>query len=207
MSTDPKPKKVKVQNIRPVQPNIDQSKRNLLSYWWTVPVAGTLGTFAYMGFYANRVTFGKKTAGEPEYLPKDRQEVANIKQLTGPFSSLDFTFGQTPCMLLELPAANLSSIVVQNRHFAAYSRLCTHQGCPVVNVQNTELLALNYNYRADHAMLGCPCHLSIFDPLSNGDSVFGQALYPLPRVQLEAKGSVLFAVGIEQDPRTNDNKG
>ena len=49
--------------------------------------------------------------------------------------------------------------------------------------------------------LACPCHLSVFDPLGAGRAVSGPARDPLPRVQLEARGAELWAVGLEAPAR------
>ena len=52
-----------------MRPGPHLSRRQLLERWWVVPVAGTLGAFGYMGWYASQVTFGKREAGEPEFQP------------------------------------------------------------------------------------------------------------------------------------------
>ena len=57
-----------------LNPNL--SRRRLLERWWVVPVAGTLGAFGYMGWYASRVTLGKREAGEPEFEAGDAVRVA-----------------------------------------------------------------------------------------------------------------------------------
>lgn len=180
---------------------VDESKRTLLSYWWVLPVAGTLGTFGYMANYARRVTVDKRHPGEPRFEPGPRQAVAALADFGGAYTFREFTYQNTPCIAVELPEPNAASVTAGGRHFAAYSRLCTHQGCPVNLVEDTELLALSYNYRAEHPMLGCRCHFSVFDPQQGGASVFGKALFPLARLRLEAEGERLYALGLEPDPR------
>jgi ubiquinol-cytochrome c reductase iron-sulfur subunit len=54
----------------------------------------------------------------------------------------------------------------------AYSKLCTHAGCPVGL------------YRAEAHQLLCPCHQSTFDVLSGAEPVFGPAARPLPQLPL-----------------------
>lgn len=68
--------------------------------------------------------------------------------------------------------------------YLAYSRVCTHAGCPV---------AL---YRAQQQQLMCPCHQSVFDVTNNGAVVSGPADAPLPRlpIAIDADG-VLVALG------------
>jgi ubiquinol-cytochrome c reductase iron-sulfur subunit len=64
--------------------------------------------------------------------------------------------------------------------FVAYSKVCTHAGCPV---------AL---YREGPQQLMCPCHQSTFDVLDGGTVVFGPAARSLPQLplQVDADGTV-----------------
>jgi quinol---cytochrome c reductase iron-sulfur subunit len=57
--------------------------------------------------------------------------------------------------------------------FFAYSKVCTHAGCPV---------AL---YRAQARQLMCPCHQSVFNVVDDGAVVSGPADHALPRLPLE----------------------
>ncbi|HET6380086.1 MAG TPA: Rieske (2Fe-2S) protein [candidate division Zixibacteria bacterium] len=57
--------------------------------------------------------------------------------------------------------------------FVAYSKLCTHAGCPVGL------------YRAEDRVLICPCHQSTFDVTRGAMPVFGPAARPLPQLPLE----------------------
>jgi ubiquinol-cytochrome c reductase iron-sulfur subunit len=63
--------------------------------------------------------------------------------------------------------------------FVAYSKLCTHAGCPVGL------------YRAGEHRLICPCHQSTFDVLDGAVPSFGPAARPLPQlpIRLEADGT------------------
>ena len=54
----------------------------------------------------------------------------------------------------------------------AYSKICTHVGCPVAPL------------RADHAPLLCPCHQSTFDVADGGKVVFGPAARTLPQLAI-----------------------
>jgi ubiquinol-cytochrome c reductase iron-sulfur subunit len=54
----------------------------------------------------------------------------------------------------------------------AYSKLCTHTGCPVGL------------YQTDLDLLLCPCHQSTFDVLNGAKPVFGPAARPLPQLPL-----------------------
>jgi ubiquinol-cytochrome c reductase iron-sulfur subunit len=54
----------------------------------------------------------------------------------------------------------------------AYSKVCTHAGCPVGL------------YQADIQQLLCPCHQSSFDVLRGAKPVSGPAAWPLPQLPL-----------------------
>lgn len=66
----------------------------------------------------------------------------------------------------------------------AYSKLCTHTGCPVGLYQQEEQLLL------------CPCHQSTFDVLDGAEPVFGPATRPLPQLPIGLDGEgFLVALG------------
>jgi len=54
----------------------------------------------------------------------------------------------------------------------AYSKICTHVGCPV---------AL-YEQRTHHLL--CPCHQSTFDVVNHCQVIFGPAARPLPQLPI-----------------------
>ena len=54
----------------------------------------------------------------------------------------------------------------------AYSRICTHVGCPVGL----------YEQRTHHLL--CPCHQSTFDLTDSGNVVFGPAARRLPQLAI-----------------------
>jgi ubiquinol-cytochrome c reductase iron-sulfur subunit len=56
--------------------------------------------------------------------------------------------------------------------FIAYSKVCTHAGCPVGL------------YQAESHQLLCPCHQSAFDVLDAAKVVFGPAFRALPQLPL-----------------------
>jgi ubiquinol-cytochrome c reductase iron-sulfur subunit len=58
----------------------------------------------------------------------------------------------------------------------AYSKLCTHVGCPVGL------------YQAEEGLLLCPCHQSTFDVLDGARPIFGPAARSLPQLPLDVDG-------------------
>jgi ubiquinol-cytochrome c reductase iron-sulfur subunit len=77
---------------------------------------------------------------------------------------------RVPKGLLQLPADRLAA--APDGIYVAYSKLCTHAGCPVGL------------YRAQNRTLLCPCHQSQFDVLDGGKPFFGPAARPLPQLPL-----------------------
>ncbi len=65
--------------------------------------------------------------------------------------------------------------------YLAYSKLCTHVGCPVGL------------FLSDRNLLVCPCHQSMFDVANGAVPVSGPASRPLPRlpIQLQPDGTFI----------------
>jgi ubiquinol-cytochrome c reductase iron-sulfur subunit len=92
-----------------------------------------------------------------------------------------------PRGLLRLPPDRLAA-VPQGTH-VAYSKICTHAGCPVGL------------YRATERSLLCPCHQSQFDVLDGAKPFFGPAARPLPQLPLGVDDEgVLVAQGDFYEP-------
>jgi ubiquinol-cytochrome c reductase iron-sulfur subunit len=94
---------------------------------------------------------------------------------------------RVPKGLLQLPADRLAA--VPDGIYIAYSKLCTHAGCPVGL------------YRAQNRTLLCPCHQSQFDVLDGGKPFFGPAARPLPQLPLGVdQAGFLVALGDFYEP-------
>ena len=72
--------------------------------------------------------------------------------------------------------------------FLAYSKMCTHAGCPVGL------------YERQLELLICPCHQSMFDVANNATPIFGPAPRPLPQLPLyiDSKGYLRSQSGFGQ---------
>lgn len=70
----------------------------------------------------------------------------------------------------------------------AYSKICTHVGCPVGL----------YEHRTHHLL--CPCHQSTFDVANDAAVIFGPAHRPLPQLQItvDAQGYLVAAAPFQQ---------
>ena len=74
--------------------------------------------------------------------------------------------------------------------YVAYSKLCTHLGCPVGL------------YQEQTQQLVCPCHQSIFNVLAGAVPEFGPAPRPLPQlpITVDAAGWLVANGGFNQAP-------
>ena len=70
----------------------------------------------------------------------------------------------------------------------AYSKICTHVGCPVGL----------YEHRTHHLL--CPCHQSTFDVTQDCKVIFGPAHRPLPQLQItvDTEGYLIAAAPFQQ---------
>jgi ubiquinol-cytochrome c reductase iron-sulfur subunit len=79
-------------------------------------------------------------------------------------------------MLIRVGSANIATKPGREtwgpRGYLAYSKVCTHAGCPVGL------------YQEETQQLLCPCHQSLFDVLDGAQPVFGPAPRPLPQLAL-----------------------
>ncbi|MDP5181816.1 Rieske (2Fe-2S) protein [Blastococcus sp. BMG 814] len=80
-------------------------------------------------------------------------------------------------VLLRLPPEDVPLLPGETARFAvegivAFSKLCTHAGCPVGLYEQTT------------RQLFCPCHQSVFDVLRGAEPTAGPAVRPLPQLPL-----------------------
>ena len=88
-------------------------------------------------------------------------------------------------VLIRLPDGLAESV----QGYIAYSKVCTHAGCPV---------AL---YRRTAKELMCPCHQSVFDVVEDGAVVSGPADHALPRLPIAVgRDDCLIATGDYPEP-------
>jgi ubiquinol-cytochrome c reductase iron-sulfur subunit len=86
----------------------------------------------------------------------------------------------TPVMLIRFKAEDAQHIVKRKGQedfnygtYYAYSKICTHLGCPASLYESIKNIAL------------CPCHQSEFDALEYMRPVFGPAARPLPQLPID----------------------
>ncbi len=83
------------------------------------------------------------------------------------------------------PGEHDSCVLVRpdDKTLVAFSQKCTHLSCAVVP-------------RPERGCFHCPCHEGFFD-LVTGEPIAGPPRRPLPKINLEVKGGVIYATGVE----------
>lgn len=177
----------------------DGDRRRLVAWLWRLPVLAALGGAGW-GAWRFAVHLDKRRADPaPAFAPVAPVPVAPLAAFGAPWSAVEFAVGAVPALALRLPEAIPGALTTPaGAILAGFSRVCTHQGCPVTLARDTETLAVAFNHRSDHPALACACHFSVFDPLRAGEAVSGPARLPLPRVRLElADDDQVVATGLE----------
>jgi Rieske Fe-S protein len=109
--------------------------------------------------------------------PPSAQPIVKVEEMrVGDVRPFHYPDAGEPCLLLR-PDENT---------FVAFRQKCTHLGCAVAPV-------------AGRTALRCPCHNGYFDAAS-GRPLAGPPRRPLPRVVLERRDGVVYAVGVEETP-------
>ncbi len=181
------------------QTEVDEQRRELMRWAWRLPVLLALGGAGAGGIIALRVHFGKgRPDPNPSFESRPPLRVAAVSELATVWAAVPFSYETIPSILLRLPEAIPGGLSHDGAHFAAFSRICTHQRCLVELNTSPEAIAVATNHRTDRPALICGCHLSVFEPDDAGRAVSGPAVEPLPRLALELRDGALHAVGLER---------
>ena len=122
-----------------------------------------------------------------------RPEDIELESVTTVYPEGEVGSADSQAVLVKV-APELLALSRRNRDWApegcvAYSKICTHAGCPVGL------------YRAEAHELLCPCHQSTFDVLRGAAPVFGPAARALPQLPLEIDADgYLVAAGDFPEP-------
>jgi hypothetical protein len=130
-------------------------------------------------------------------------EVATVEELAKPWSSKRFiyrvpvTHAEIPAMVVHLPGGA----------YWGFSLREPFGTCEMEFVTDLNRLATNYNYRADHPMLGDPCNRTVFDLLHYGNNpdgllvrgqiAQGAAVRPPIAIEIRARGKKIVAEKME----------
>jgi ubiquinol-cytochrome c reductase iron-sulfur subunit len=120
---------------------------------------------------ASDLEIGDLFNAEPEALFPTEEN--GLPELEG--SHLQIAKAKAAIVMLRMDPDDIVSPVTRNwsvNGIVAYSKICTHVGCPI-----------SLNERTTHNLL-CPCHQSTFDLADSGKVVFGPAGRHLPQLPL-----------------------
>jgi ubiquinol-cytochrome c reductase iron-sulfur subunit len=184
LPSDPQEYEALFEEFYPREPNIH--RRKLLVGMSTV--VGTTVIAAWVSVF--RSFFGSSPYGAPlasriwtrgQRLITDTGEIASIHSLKPGGSVIVFPedlygYVSAQTILLRVPEQYLR--LPKGRAdwapmgYLAYSRVCTHAGCPVGL------------FEAENDLLLCPCHQSTFNVLDGAEPTGGPAARPLPQLPL-----------------------
>lgn len=111
------------------------------------------------------------TAAVPPQVPVARREEMGV----GEVKLFTYPTAQDHCILVRTAPET----------YVAYSQKCTHLSCAVY-------------YSKQSNKLECPCHRGFF-AVDDGRVLAGPPRRPLPRIQLEARGDQLVAIGVKEE--------
>ncbi|WP_010121988.1 arsenate reductase (azurin) small subunit [Burkholderia oklahomensis] len=131
-----------------------------------------------------------QATGRPEVVEQAKDNVVKLIAHVGELKTnvpFDFAYpdASSPCVMIKL-GHPVSGGIGPGSDVVAFSRLCSHMGCPVA-------------YDTETKVFQCPCHFSIFDAEKRGQMVCGQATADLPSITLkyaESDGAI-SAVGVD----------
>jgi ubiquinol-cytochrome c reductase iron-sulfur subunit len=92
--------------------------------------------------------------------------------------------GDTPVVVIRLDPSDITELPGREswspQGYIAYSKICTHAGCPVGL------------YQRQNRRLLCPCHQSAFDVVNGARPLFGPATRALPQlpIQIDPDGTI-----------------
>ena len=141
-------------------------------------------------------------AAPAEQLPTAPGEIATTDELAREWSSKRFVYRtstgeQTPAIVVRVPGGNFWAILLREPFGT----------CELEYVTDLPRLEKQYHYRADHPMVGDPCHHTVFDltrygtnsagGLVRGQVVHGAAIRPPIAIEIRTNGRQVIADRME----------
>jgi ubiquinol-cytochrome c reductase iron-sulfur subunit len=125
--------------------------------------------------HVSDLQIGDLVNAEPEILfgTNQGQTIPEDQRIEG--TDLQVAKAKAATVVLRMNPDDIVSDVTRNwsvQGIVAYSKICTHVGCPI-----------SLNERTTHHLL-CPCHQSTFDLADSGKVIFGPAGRHLPQLPL-----------------------
>jgi nitrite reductase/ring-hydroxylating ferredoxin subunit len=128
-------------------------------------IAAAIGVLVVGGLWALRRWYHSQSAPARVIARVDEIPIGGVKIFQYPTDV-------APCILVR----------TGERTYVAYSRICTHNSCPVF-------------YRPDENAFECRCHNGLFS-IADGSVLQGPPPRPLPRILLEIRDNDILATGV-----------
>jgi ubiquinol-cytochrome c reductase iron-sulfur subunit len=151
----------------------------------TVPLVAMVGALVKKpGSQLDHTAYGTQQGAYPKGVPiiySDGRRISPDDMQAGGIATVFpvgyVTDASSPTLIIRLrPGQTVKSRKGQAGYgwgdFVAYSKICTHAGCPASL------------YEQQTSRLLCPCHQSQFEVLADAKPVFGPATRPLPKLPL-----------------------
>lgn len=128
-------------------------------------IAAAIGIIVVGGLWALRRWYHSQ--------PASARVIARVDEIPiGGAKIFQYPTDVAPCILIRRDETT----------YVAYSRICTHNSCPLF-------------YRPDENALECRCHGGLFS-IADGSVLAGPPQRPLPRIPLEIRDNEIVATGI-----------
>ena len=197
------------------------NRRTFIKFILSVPLLGAVVLFLSPLFRYLKPAAGPFPEGlvsEPLSPDRVKDIVFSLSDFPEPWVVQEFTFEQKnpeftragyqiskiPGYLLRIPGKDASDY-----QFVAYSRICPHMGCIFQYVPDPAVSTASYNYTPPKGtpVFGCPCHLSVYDPLQlqkvdgqefTGKVVSGPAPRPPRTFEFRIEGQQIVISSLEK---------
>jgi len=224
-----------VRRVAALEPEVDETKRNLLKL---AAVAGVLGVGVggVVGGtlqYVQPPTVGLSsypkvqlidTDGKP--LTTDRVDggtnasAAEYNVATGELILFNYPLRNEPNFLLNLypknglppsltndGAENVPGGVGTHGSIVAYSAICQHLGCPAPAIAFYPPRTCSKSFGTLSFYIHCSCHGSTYDVTNSASNLTGPAILPLPQVVLDVDPTTKIISAIGMTPSSPPVKG
>ena len=138
------------------------SRRGFAKYITAGGIAAAIGGIWALRRHFHSLPEGARLIAQADAIPVDGSII------------FQYPTPEKPCILIRTGETS----------FVAYSRICTHNGCPV-------------SYNPDNRDIECPCHGGVYS-IADGSVLAGPPPKPLPRIRIELRGNDVLAMGIVQ---------
>ena len=150
--------------------------------------------------------------GAPTYRDLETPVVLPAEGIAGPWSSLPFE-AWVPQDDPTVGAALLAGVLLRTGAkgapgdrsgsdeaggLQAFCLLCPHEICHVVYRTDTSRVQLEAGATPEHPLLVCPCHFSVFNPLSDGALISGPAYRGLYRFKVQVEPDTVKITQVEE---------